>query len=148
MAAEDLQALTRELARVTAERDRLQDQLLHPHRMEVAGTLAAGLAHDMNNVLAAISSIAEILLDEPRDPDLRNDLEQIVAQAERGAALTRSLLAFSRKGKYRRAIGSVDEIVRSVVALLGHTLPKLVIVRDQLGCGAACVDGDAVQLGQ
>ena len=146
--ADEVDALKRELARVTEERDRLQNQLLHPHRMEVAGTLAAGLAHDMNNVLAAISSIAEVLLDEPREPEVRNDLEQIVAQAERGAALTRSLLAFSRKGQYRRAIGSVDEIVRNVVALLGHTLPKLVIVRDQLGCGAACVDGDAVQLGQ
>ena len=76
------------------------------------------------------------------------DLEQIVAEAERGAALTKSLLGFSRKGQYRRQVLEIDVVVRDVLARLSHTLPKSVEVNLEPGAPNERVDGDPAQLAQ
>lgn len=136
-----------ELERSALDRARLHDQLLHPHRMEAAGTLAAGVAHDMNNVLASIMSFAEVLLDDRHASHVRADLEQIVAQAERGAALTRSLLAFSRKGQYRKQVVDINKLVREMLPLLARTLPKT-IQFDTALADTGSIEGDPVQLVQ
>jgi two-component system, cell cycle sensor histidine kinase and response regulator CckA len=153
--ADDVRELRERLARYEVEREqvagelaRLRDQLLHPQRMEAVGTLAAGLAHDMNNVLASIIGLADMLLDECETPGIRNDLEQIVAQAERGAELTHSLLAFSRKGQYRKQVVQIDDVIRKTRQLLVHTLPKSIDVSLELHAGTTCVDADPVQLVQ
>jgi signal transduction histidine kinase/CheY-like chemotaxis protein len=137
-----------ELALRLAERDRLEAQLLHSQRMDAVGTLAAGLAHDMNNVLASITSFASLLDDEVQSSRGRADLAQIVAQSLRGAELTRGLLAFSRHGKYRKQVIRIDDVVHDVLPILARTLPRSITIRDQLAGGAACVEGDPIQLGQ
>jgi signal transduction histidine kinase/ActR/RegA family two-component response regulator len=131
-----------------AERARVEEQLLHSQRMEAVGTLASGLAHDMNNVLASITSFASLLEGEISTSHGRADLEQIVAQSLRGAELTRGLLAFSRHGQYRKQAIRVDDVVRDVLPLLARTLPRSIAIRDELTGGALCVEGDPVQLGQ
>ncbi|MEO8706818.1 MAG: response regulator, partial [Kofleriaceae bacterium] len=136
-----------ELQTSEAERHRLQDQLIHSQRMEAVGTLAAGVAHDMNNVLAAITSYASLVV-ECAPALARPDLDQILTQASRGAELTRGLLAFSRRGQYRKQVVAFDQIVRDVVPLLERTLPKGITLVIELAADHACVDGDAVQLGQ
>jgi signal transduction histidine kinase/CheY-like chemotaxis protein len=140
--------LRAELERCERDRNNLNDQLLHQQRLEAAGALAAGLAHDMNNVLAAIYGLAELLLDDSNDERIRGELEQIVQQAERGASLTRSLLAFSRKGQYRKQVLELDAVIKSALPLLAHTLPKSIHVKAQLGTGETRIDGDPVQLVQ
>jgi len=145
---EENRRLREQLERSERDRTSLNDQLLHQQRLEAAGSLAAGLAHDMNNVLAAIYGLAELLLDEQGDDRMRSELEQIVQQAERGAALTRSLLAFSRKGQYRKQVLELDAVIKSALPLLAHTLPKSIHVKAQLGCGETRIDGDPVQLVQ
>jgi signal transduction histidine kinase/CheY-like chemotaxis protein len=137
-----------EVARSHEERTRLQEQLLHAQRLESLGTLAAGLAHDMNNVLGSITGLAGLLLDEPRDPETGADLERIISQAERGASLTRGLLAFSRRGKYRKLVVPLEQVVRDVLPLLARTLPKSIEVRSELAAPDACVEGDPSQLAQ
>jgi signal transduction histidine kinase/CheY-like chemotaxis protein len=134
-----------ETQRLTSER--LQQQLLHAQRMEAVGTLAAGVAHDMNNVLASIASVAN-LVSESSTPEQRTDLEQIVAQADRGAQLTRGLLAFSRRGQYRKDVIRIADVVCSLLPLLARMLPKSIEVRHDLAVGDACIDGDPVQLTQ
>lgn len=131
-----------------AERLRLEDRLLHVQRMEAVGTLAAGLAHDMNNVLGSITSFASLLEDEVTSPSGRADLEQITAQSMRGAELTRGLLAFSRHGKYRKQTVRIDDVVHEVMPMLQRTLPRAVVMQQQLNGGSQCVEGDPVQLGQ
>ena len=147
-AADALEKQLVELQRANTERTKLQEQLLHSQRMEAVGTLAAGLAHDMNNVMASISNLSALALAEARSPSLRADLEQIVAQTARGAGLTRGLLAFSRRGQYRKRAVRPDQIVRDVLPLLARTLPRSIEIRSELGLGAACVEGDATQLEQ
>ncbi|HSN25880.1 MAG TPA: ATP-binding protein, partial [Kofleriaceae bacterium] len=137
-----------ELQRSNHERDRLQDQLLHSQRMEAIGTLAAGMAHDMNNVLASVRSLGHLLLADIGDTKQRADVEQIIAQTERGAALTRGLLAFSRRGQYRKKIVRLDEVVRVVLPLLERTLPKSITVKCDLRLIDASVEADATQLEQ
>jgi signal transduction histidine kinase/CheY-like chemotaxis protein len=131
-----------------AERMRLEDQLLHSQRMEAVGTLAAGLAHDMNNVLASITSFAGLLDDEVQSPHGRADLAQIVEQSLRGAELTRGLLAFSRHGKYRKQTIAIDHVVLEVLPILERTLPRSIAIRHELHGGALGIEGDPVQLGQ
>jgi signal transduction histidine kinase/ActR/RegA family two-component response regulator len=137
-----------ELRRTTHERDRLQDQMLHSQRMEAIGTLAAGVAHDMNNVLASVRSLGHLLLADIVDRKQRADVEQIIAQTERGASLTRGLLAYSRRGQYRKKIVRLDEVIREVLPLLERTLPKSITVVSNLRLIDASVEADATQLEQ
>jgi signal transduction histidine kinase len=129
------------------ERAHLHEQLLHAQRMEAVGTLAAGVAHDMNNVLASISNVATLLVDAA-NREQRPELTQIVEQASRGAQLTRGLLAFSRKGQYRKEPLDFADQMRKILPLLRRTLPKSVELRDEITLGHARVDGDSVHLGQ
>jgi len=142
--AETASKLAEQLAEVErshAERDKLKDQLLHAQRMEAVGTLAAGIAHDMNNVLGAITSFADLLRGELADPNARGELEQIIREAERGAKLSRGLLAFSRKGQYRKQVIFARSLVRDAVALLERTLPKAIAIREEVDLGDARVEG-------
>ena len=134
--------LTEQLAELT----KLQEQLLHAQRMEAVGTLAAGIAHDMNNVLASIRNLGHLLIAE--NGQGRPDLEQIITQTERGAALTRGLLAFSRRGQYRKDVLRIGHVLREVVPLLERTLPKTIAVKTELAVDDVCVEADATQLEQ
>jgi PAS domain S-box-containing protein len=80
------------------ERRALEDQLRRAQRMEAVGRLARGVAHDFNNVLAAITGSADLLaLRLPADHPAREEADEIQKAAERGVALTRQLLSFSRR---------------------------------------------------
>src|SRR5439155_12658429 len=117
-------------------------------RMEAVGTLAAGIAHDMNNVLGAITSFAGVLRDDIEEPRAREDLEQIVMEAERGAGLTRGLLTFSRRGQYRKLVLRIESVIRDVLPLLERTLPKSIAIREVLDIANVRVEGDPVHLTQ
>ena len=82
---------------ITAQRD-LEARLRQAQRLEAVGRLAGGVAHDFNNVIAAIRGYGEMMLDAiPSGSPQRDDLEQVLIAADRGATLTRQLLAFSRR---------------------------------------------------
>jgi PAS domain S-box-containing protein len=84
--------------RDVSHRRRLEERLLETHHLELVGRLAGGVAHDLNSQLTAIIGYAELTLGETGLPaHVRDDLRQIVRAAERGGALTRQLLAFSRQ---------------------------------------------------
>ena len=144
-----LAAARREIAereRAEAEREQLRDQFLAAQKMEAIGTLAGGVAHDINNVLAGILSLAELSRDEAGGR-IREDLDQIIASCQRGAALTRNLLAFSRRRHSTQGAVRIDQVVQGVMALLERTLPKRIELAAYL-TDDAMVLGDAAQLTQ
>jgi signal transduction histidine kinase/ActR/RegA family two-component response regulator len=143
-------ALERELderKRAEAESEKLRDQFVHAQRLDAVGTLAAGLAHDMNNILGGILAFAEVLYAEATDKHVKTDLARIRQEAERGAALTRSLLAFSRRGAYRRRAILLHSVLDDMTPLLERTLGKNIKVERSDG-PATIIDGDPAQLGQ
>jgi len=136
-----------ERKRAQAESEKLRDQFVHAQRLDAVGTLAAGLAHDMNNILGGILAFAEVLYAEAKDKHVKADLARIRQEAERGAALTRSLLAFSRRGAYRRRPILVHSVLDDMTPLLERTLGKNISVVRTDG-PPTIIDGDPAQLGQ
>lgn len=133
--------------RVANERERLRDQFVHAQRLDAVGTLAAGLAHDMNNILGGILAYAEVLHAEASDKTVRADLSRIRQEAERGAALTRSLLAFSRRGQYRRRPILLHSVLDDMTPLVSRTLGKNITIA-RIDGPPTIIDGDPAQLGQ
>ena len=106
--------------RVRAERTQRdnQSQLAHSQRLEAIGQLAGGIAHDFNNLLMAISGSAELLRDET-DPEMRATLlDEVLAAQERGASLTRQLLAFARRDVARPTVLDLSALVTQRQRLL------------------------------
>jgi two-component system, cell cycle sensor histidine kinase and response regulator CckA len=96
-------------------------ELRQSHKMEAVGRLAGGVAHDFNNVLTAIFGYADLLLDQFTEEDPRRaDVREIRSAAERAAALTRQLLAFSRKQMIQPRILNLNEVVVSLEKLLSR----------------------------
>ncbi len=150
----DIEATARALAhelderrRAEDEKERLRDQFVHAQRMDAVGTLAAGLAHDMNNILGGILAYAEVLHAEAIVPAVREDLARIRQEAERGAALTRSLLAFSRRGQYRKRTLLLHSVLDEMMPLLARTLGRG-ITSHRVDGPPTIIEGDSAQLGQ
>jgi nitrogen-specific signal transduction histidine kinase/CheY-like chemotaxis protein len=101
------------------ERKLLEDKLLHAQKMEAVGRLAGGVAHDFNNLLTAIMGYAEMLLGSlrPADPLYRH-VQEINDAADRAAALTRQLLAFSRKQILHPKILNLNAVVQDTENML------------------------------
>ena len=105
------------------ERRRLEAQFQQAQKMEAIGRLAGGVAHDFNTLLGSVMGYAEMLLDglRPQDP-LRHAAEQIHRGAERGATLTRQLLAFSRRQVLRPHPLDLAEVVAEMNDMLGRLI--------------------------
>ncbi len=96
-------------------------ELRQSHKMEAIGRLAGGVAHDFNNVLTAIFGYADLLLDQFTEDDPRRaDVQEIRSAAERAAALTRQLLAFSRKQMIQPRVLNLNDVVVSLEKLLAR----------------------------
>lgn len=131
------------------ERQRLEARLRQTHKMEAIGTLAGGVAHDMNNMLAAIMGSASLLTrDDLSDESRRRLIERILDAAGKGSALTQNLLGFARKGTFSKERLSLRSIIEQVGELLSRTVPKQVTIDTEIEPELAFVEGDANQLSQ
>jgi two-component system cell cycle sensor histidine kinase/response regulator CckA len=120
-----LPAIERELREATARRAarQVEQQLRQAQKMEAVGRLAGGVAHDFNNILTVIIGRCDLLLHGLDAKDgRREDLEDILAAGERAAALTRQLLAFSRKQMF--VLRALD--LNAVVANMERMLRRLI----------------------
>lgn len=105
------------------ERKQIERQLFQAQKMQSVGTLAGGVAHEFNNLLAGIQGYASLGLREKDTKDtLRQFLELIVQLSERAANLTRQLLAFARKPALSRQPTSIAKLLRSTAELVHHSL--------------------------
>ena len=116
------------------ERRALEEQLRQSQKMEAVGRLARGITHDFNNVLAAIIGCSDLMQirTKPGDP-FREDAEEIGKAAERGAELTRQLLAFSRQQAVVPQVLDVHAVLRAFESMLQRLSGDIVLTLRMLG---------------
>ena len=139
--------------RDVTERHRLEEQLRQAQKMESIGRLAGGIAHDFNNLLTAIRGYAELLLldlpeGEGEDEGARESASEIARAAERAAALTSQLLAFSRKQVLRPQLLDLNEVVQGMSTMLARMLGEDVVLTTALETELWPVQADPTQIEQ
>jgi two-component system cell cycle sensor histidine kinase/response regulator CckA len=132
---------------VTEER-RLAAQFLRAQRMESIGTLAAGIAHDLNNVLGPIMMAIEILKKKVSDEGGQRILSTIETSAKRGADIVRQVLAFGRGLKGDRMLVQLKHVVSDVVKIVGETFPKGIEINTNIPRDLWTVSADPTQMHQ
>ncbi|HEX8756975.1 MAG TPA: ATP-binding protein [Steroidobacteraceae bacterium] len=120
--------------------------LAHAQKMEALGLLAGGVAHDFNNLLHVIRNSLEILQRQEAGADSGRYLEMIRRSADRATALTRQLLAFSRRQPVEARPIDPNDLVAQVSELLRHSLGDRIGVETVLGRGVGSVTADSGQL--
>jgi two-component system, cell cycle sensor histidine kinase and response regulator CckA len=138
-----IQAICRDIT----ERRTLEEQLRQAQRLEAIGRLAGGIAHDFNNLLTVISGYAEALL-EDRPGEGGSELREIAAAADRATALTRQLLAFSRRQVLRPRALSLNSVIEGVTPMLGRLIGEDVELQASLDPQVRPVHADPSQLEQ
>jgi two-component system cell cycle sensor histidine kinase/response regulator CckA len=127
----------------------LEEQFRQAQKMEVVGQLAGGIAHDFNNLLTVIMGHAELLLEQLGTADSRYDgVREIRKAAARAAALTRQLLAFSRKQILQPRDFDLNETIRDAQRMLVRLIGEDIRVETTLSASQACVRADPGQIEQ
>jgi len=137
------------LRQAQAQQRALEQQLSQSHKMEALGTLAGGVAHDFNNILAAILGNADLARQdlEPGSP-ARESLHEISSAARRGRELVRQILAFSRQQPLSRTPVCLREVVDETSRLLRTALTPQIQLSVDVDAQVPAIRADATQLGQ
>ncbi len=127
----------------------LEAQFHHAQRIEAIGILAGGVAHDFNNLLTAIIGNAQFALDTlPKDDPTREDVEEIEKAGQRGARLTRQLLAFSRRETRHIEILDLNKLILDLDKLLRRLIRENIDMRTTLASDLWEVEADPGQMEQ
>lgn len=132
---------------VTA-RKRAEARERRSQRLESIGTLAGGIAHDLNNVLTPIMMGAKLLARSRPESNRQGLIETILASAERGANMIKQLLAFAGGVEGKRESLQFGDIIDEIRAILDHTLPKTIPVEVNVAEDLWPISGDATELSQ
>jgi PAS domain S-box-containing protein len=134
----DSRAVITGFIRDITERRALEEQLRQSQKLEAIGRLAGGVAHDFNNILMSIMGAADLLLMQLVGNDAaRSEAIEIKQSVERGAGVTRQLLAFGRRQATRARLFALGDIVRGMETMLRRLIgPE---IEFQIECGAAPV---------
>lgn len=130
-------------------RKKLEQQFLRAQRMESIGTLAGGIAHDINNVLSPIMMSIDLLQNYITDPDGLNILHMVGASARRGAEMVRQVLSFARGAEEGHA-GEIQvaPIVDDLLRIIEETFPKHIRIETRLQPDLWPIKGDPTQIHQ
>ena len=135
--------------RDATERRSLEQQVIQAQKMEAVGRLAGGVAHDFNNILTAIGGYTDLLLaDLPPDDPRRQDVDEIHRAADRAAALTQQLLAFSRRQVLQPKVIDLNALVSNVENLLRRLIGEDVLLATTLAGDVGRVRADPGQVEQ
>lgn len=130
------------------EQKKLEVQLLRSQRLEGIGTLAGGIAHDLNNVLTPILTSVSLLQMKITDPALLRVVRVVEASARHGAALIRQVLTFARGVEGERCELNPSLVIGEVMTLLRETLPRSVELQTDLPDDIWPIVGNSTQLSQ
>jgi len=131
------------------QREQLEGQLRQALKMEALGRLAGGVAHDFNNLLTVVAGHSDLLMDRVKpDNALYNSCQQIRKTADRAAALTRQLLAFSRKQVLQPKVLGLNDLIADMGKLLRRLIREDIELNLQLGDSLGQVKVDPGQIEQ
>lgn len=126
----------------------MEQQFLRAQRMESIGTLAGGIAHDLNNVLAPILMSIDLLRMTSRDARALAVLSTIETSAKRGADMVKQILSFARGVEGERMVINIRHIIQDMQHLVHDTFPKEIVFRAELDRELPFFSGDHTQVHQ
>ncbi|MHC5765019.1 MAG: PAS domain-containing hybrid sensor histidine kinase/response regulator [Nostoc sp.] len=132
------------------EKKQLETHLLHSQRLESLGTLASGIAHDLNNILTPIMGIAHLLpLKYPHLDDSSLQMLKILeSNAKRGGDLVRQILLFTRGSEKKFTIVLVSQLLEDIKQIVQQTFPKFIDINTDIAPEIGMVFGDSTELHQ
>lgn len=131
------------------EKKGLEHQLFQSQKMEAIGRLASGVAHDFNNILQVIQGFADHLLNKtPAEDPRHNWVKHIRVASEKAAALTQSLLAFSRKQEQHKVVLNLNTVLQDIAPMLRQLVGEDVELSLELAPGLGDVEADRSQIDQ
>ena len=136
------------LGRDVTERRQLEEQLREARKMEAVGRLAGGIAHDFNNLLTGVMGYTDLLLEEVADPGAARDLAEIRKLSNRGADLTRQLLAFSRRQPISPEVLALNTLVGDMCKMLQRLIGEHINLQFLPGTDLGNVRADPSQIEQ
>ena len=136
------------ILRDITEKRRLEAQFLRAQRMESIGTLAGGIAHDLNNLLSPILMAVQMLQLKFMDEQSQKMLHLMRVNAERGADMVKQILSFARGVEGDRLALQPRHLIKEVVKILKETLPKSIEISFYVAEDLWPITGDATQLHQ
>ena len=129
-------------------RKKLEKQFLRAQRMESVGTLAGGIAHDLNNVLAPVLISLQLLRNKLPQPEDRSMLDRLELTVQRGADLVKQVLTFSRGIEIDRSLLQVRHIIEEIRRFVKETFPAGIEITTNTPPELWPISGDATQLHQ
>ncbi|MBD2078341.1 response regulator [Leptolyngbya sp. FACHB-17] len=132
------------------QKKQLERQFLHAQRLESLGTLAGGIAHDLNNILTPILAVSQLLQLKLTDADesTRQFLKIQETNTKRGAALINQILSFARGAESKRRALQVRYVIAEIKQIIDGTFPKSIEVSTQIDTDLQVVSADTTQLHQ
>jgi len=130
------------------DRKRMEAQFLRAQRMESIGTLAGGIAHDLNNVLSPILMAIDMLQLKTNDEASKKWLQVLRANAERGGDMVRQVLSFARGVEGERVALQPKHLIKEIAKILRETFPKSVEINFDLPGDLWIISADATQMHQ
>jgi signal transduction histidine kinase/CheY-like chemotaxis protein len=145
----ELQEAHERLLRERAEREEAERRLRQAQKMEAIGRLAGGIAHDFNNLLTVVQGYAELALQgSGKAEELRACLGEIEMASQRGATLTRQLLAFSRQQVLAPVVLDLNRLVTGLAGMLRRLIGENIELRTHPSPGLRRIQADQGQLEQ
>jgi PAS domain S-box-containing protein len=125
-----------------------EQHLLRAQRLESIGTLAGGIAHDLNNILSPIMMSVEMLRLNDPDDESKRWLEMIRENTDRGADLVKQVLTFARGMSGERVFVQVKHVVKDLIRVLQETLPKSIVLKFDIESDLWPISADPTQINQ
>lgn len=130
------------------EKKRMEGQFLRAQRMESIGTLAGGIAHDLNNVLSPILMAIDMLQLKATDEASKKWLDVLRTNAERGGNMVQQVLSFARGVQGERLALQPKHLIKEIVKILRETLPKSIEINYEIPDNLWIISADATQMHQ
>lgn len=131
-----------------SEKKQLESQLLRSQRLESIGTLASGLAHDLNNVLAPIMMAVQFIKDNAEDEGMRACFQTLETCSRRGADIIRQVLMFARGVEGERILLNPKHLIQEMQRIANETFPRSIEINTHISKQPCVLLGDATQIQQ